>query len=330
MAKLLKKEVAVQIMYHLCTCPLHGYSQIYRWGDGSGYCNVTIGGKVYKVPRGDRDCSSSIINSFKIAGIDVGNATYTGNMRSEFVKSGNFRWHPMGSYVAKRGDVYLNERNHTAMCQSDKPDLLMQFSISENGTIRGASGDQTGHESVANKPYYNYPWDGILECINTEYADGGSAPSNVANNVSTNVTPHITYAVKTAKGIQPDVSDGAVAGNNDPIIGIKISVSSGSVSYRVHLKGKGWLDKVTGANWNDFNNGYAGDDRTPIDGLQIYYSTDTSKTSGRYYDACYKAYISGKACWLAEVKDTNWESGDGDHTAGIFGYPITKVQIHLG
>lgn len=328
MAKILKKEVAVQIMYHLCTCPLHGYSQINRWGDGTGYCNVTIGGKIYKVPRGDRDCSSSIINSFKIAGINVGNATYTGNMRSEFVKSGNFRWHPMGSYVAKRGDVYLNEANHTAMCQSDKPDLLMQFSISENGTIRGASGDQTGRESVANKPYYNYPWDGILECINTEYADGGSASNYIpASKAST--TPHINYAVKTTKGIRPDTSDGTATGDGNPIIGIKIGVSSGSVAYRVHLKGKGWLDKVTGANWKDFNNGYAGDDKTPIDGLQIYYTTNTSKTGGRYYTACYKGFVAGKTYWLPEVKDTNWESRDGDYTAGIFGYALTKLSIKL-
>lgn len=32
MAKILKKEVAVQIMYHLCTCPLHGYSLHYYGG----------------------------------------------------------------------------------------------------------------------------------------------------------------------------------------------------------------------------------------------------------------------------------------------------------
>lgn len=49
-----------------------------------------------------------------------------------------------------------------------------QFSISENGTIYGAQGDQTGNESSFG-PYYDYPWDGRLEWIDREDT-GGSAP----------------------------------------------------------------------------------------------------------------------------------------------------------
>ena len=87
--------------------------------------------------------------------------------------TGNFKWHPMSTgYVAKPGDVYLNEVNHTAMCTSAVPDLLGEFSISETGGIDGAEGDQTGWESHE-CAYYNYPWDGILECINNE-TDGTS------------------------------------------------------------------------------------------------------------------------------------------------------------
>ena len=40
----------------------HGYSQINRWGP-------------------DYDCSSLVISAFRNAGVDVGAATYTGNMR---------------------------------------------------------------------------------------------------------------------------------------------------------------------------------------------------------------------------------------------------------
>ena len=83
---------------------------------------------------------------------------------------------PYGGYTqaARWGDIYLSEANHTAMCTSDDPDMLCQFSISENGTIYGAQGDQTGNESNFG-PYYDYPWDGRLEWIDREDT-GGSEP----------------------------------------------------------------------------------------------------------------------------------------------------------
>ena len=65
--------------------------------------------------------------------------------------------------------MYLNELYHTAMCLSETPDTLGEFSISETGGIDGAEGDQTGWESHK-CAYYSYPWNGILECVNAEEA----------------------------------------------------------------------------------------------------------------------------------------------------------------
>lgn len=89
----------------------------------------------------------------------------------------------MGKASAKRGDIYLNERHHTAVCVSPygsaRGDLLAQFSISERGTVAGTKGDQNGRESNI-KPYYIYPWNGklvwksdgkTLNGTNTEVAD---------------------------------------------------------------------------------------------------------------------------------------------------------------
>lgn len=168
---MLKREVAVELMKHLVNHDWHGYSQYSRWGDGEGTCGIEVGGKVYQLEQGDRDCSSAIISAFEAAGISCGGATYTGNMRSCMVGTGNFVWHPMSSgYIAKPGDVYLNEVHHTAMCTSAVPDLLAEFCISETGGIDGAEGDQTGYESYEHA-YYDRPWDGILECVNTEPAN---------------------------------------------------------------------------------------------------------------------------------------------------------------
>lgn len=188
---MLKKQVAVELMKHLATHDWHGYSQVSRWGDGEGTCDIDIGGKVYHLEQGDRDCSSAVISAYEAAGINCGGATYTGNMRQLMSGTGNFRWHPMSSgYVAQAGDIYLNEACHTAMCLSAVPDMLMEFAISENGGIDGAEGDQTGHESHI-REYYNYPWDGILECINREEAQTGTASNAPA---STDNSPANTIA----------------------------------------------------------------------------------------------------------------------------------------
>lgn len=179
-------NVAAALMEHLCAHNWHGYTQGGgRWGDGEGVCSVTIEGKTYSVEQGDRDCSSAVIDCWRQAvkgtpyegRLDA--ATYTGNMKQVFVSSGLFEWKPM-SYIAQRGDVYLNEVSHTAMCTSAVPDMLAEFSTNEFGGITGGVvGDQTGGESriVA---YYDFPWDGILH-----YNGAADASTDVSQNICT-------------------------------------------------------------------------------------------------------------------------------------------------
>lgn len=153
-------NVAASIMEHYASHSAHGYTQgSGRWGDGKVE-SVKVGGGVFKIAGGDRDCSSGVISAYQAAGVDV-DATYTGNMMQAFLATGMFEWKPM-SYHAKRGDIYLNHVNHTAMCVDDAPDKLAEFWLNENGGITGGKkGDQTGGECrIAN--YYNFPWDGIL------------------------------------------------------------------------------------------------------------------------------------------------------------------------
>ena len=75
----------------------HGYSMTNRWGP-------------------DYDCSSFVISAFRNAGVNVGSATYTGNMRAQFTQHG-FQWIPWsqigGTGNLQRGDILLNEAQHT-------------------------------------------------------------------------------------------------------------------------------------------------------------------------------------------------------------------------
>lgn len=156
-------KVAASIMEHFASHKAHGYTQgSGRWGDSTTEY-VKVGGGRFPVAGGDRDCSSGIISAYEAAGVPVRDkgATYTGNMKQAFLATGMFEWKPM-TFKARRGDVYLNHVNHTAMCVDDSPDKLAEFWLNENGGITGGKkGDQTGGECRV-KGYYSFPWDGIL------------------------------------------------------------------------------------------------------------------------------------------------------------------------
>lgn len=159
-------NVAATLHAHLCDHAAHGYTQgAGRWGS-SGYCTVTVEGRDYRLRSGDRDCSSSIIDCWRRALEGTGyegaldGATYTGDMRRVFVASGLFDWKPM-SFIAQRGDIYLHEQDHTAMCQTPSPDRLSEFWLNEKGTITGGKVGDQGSEART-RAYYDYPWQGIL------------------------------------------------------------------------------------------------------------------------------------------------------------------------
>lgn len=157
-------EVAAYIHKRMCNDERFGYSWEERWGNKPEVW--TIDGKKYTVYVGDYDCSSSCIAAWdaalqhtKYAGV-LKSASYTGNMKDVFTGSGLFTWKPI-SFLAATGDLYLNEANHVAMCQTQTPDVLSEFSWGDNGAYGNKRGDQSGQESSVHG-YYDYPWDGIL------------------------------------------------------------------------------------------------------------------------------------------------------------------------
>lgn len=318
-------DIAAGIMEHLCTHDWHGYTQGDRWGDGE-YETINVCGNDYVIATGDRDCSSAVIDSWRHALIGteyegrLDGATYTGNMRSVFVNSGLFEWMPM-SYIAQRGDVYLNEQCHTAMCTCPDPDELAEFSISENGTIYGQVGDQTGWEShICN--YYDYPWNGILRYV----GNANIAPSAPATSLADLGDVTVTYCSKVNGSWLPEV----VNSNNEndegfsgiPCNGMSafaVKVDKGSVKYRAHMLGGDWLPWVTGYDINEHNNGYAGDGTNAIDGGQIYFYTPDGY---KYQQAWYRSQTVAREGWLDVVCD------DSDF-AGIYGEGMDRLQIRI-
>lgn len=145
-----------------------GYSWAERYGATAE--EWTVDGIKVQIKVGDYDCSSSTITAWRLAlaaaGVDLQGATYTGNMRAAFLSTGLFEWVPVEQ--AQRGDLYLNEANHVAMCQGNG--ALSEFSSNEfGGAYGGVRGDQTGREARMGG-YYSYPWDGCLHYIGDKEA----------------------------------------------------------------------------------------------------------------------------------------------------------------
>lgn len=196
--------------------------------------------------------------------------------------------------------------------------------------LKGVTDPQTYLENIKNDKYATSKdyVKNVMSVVNkyglTKY-DKGVAPTPTPTPTPAKKIPSITYAVKTTSGILPDVKNGTESGDGKRIVAIKIGVDVGRVEYRVHCGGR-WLPKVSGCNWKDYDNGYAGDDSHPIDAIQVYYYSDTAFTP--YYEAVYTVKPE-KLGYLQEVHDTDWEDSDGDNTAGLFGRPITEIKIKL-
>lgn len=215
-----QREAFAQVMEHLVSHDGdggHGYSQANRMGDGTTETICLSDGTTVTIAGGDRDCSSAVVTALRAVGVNTFGASYTGNMREQLLKTGLFGWRKMGVKSAQRGDIYLNEKCHTAVCVSPygsaRGDLLAQFSISEKGTVTGTKGDQTGRESNI-KAYYSYPWDGTLYWLGNGKTLNGSN-TEVADNTVPSLGDTRYFGPKMAKELQRQLgttADGVISG----------------------------------------------------------------------------------------------------------------------
>lgn len=131
---------------------------------------------------------------------------------------------------------------------------------------------------------------------------------------------NVYYRAQTQKhGWLPEVKnlEDYAGWEDSPITGVAMKVDRGSIKYRVHVKGGNWLGWITKYDINDYENGYAGNNK-PIDVVEVYYYTPDNIRP--YKKAKYK------------VNNYSWqydnEKGRGqDGYAGAFGVSATKFQI---
>ncbi len=118
-----KLQKFISIMIALCNDNSHGYSQSNRWGPNF-------------------DCSSSIIYSLRMAGLQTGSANYTGNMDVLC----RYGWKKISSSSAGRGDILV--------CSSHAALYLGNGQTAEfHRDYDGRSGDSSGRESNVGKSW---------------------------------------------------------------------------------------------------------------------------------------------------------------------------------
>ena len=165
----------------------------------------------------------------------------------------------------------------------------------------------------------------LLKLCDIDYGQGTtSAPKESAkpSGGHYNAAVVFTYCVKADGKTYPSVKNLAdYAGvRGKAITDVAIMCNVGKVEYRVHVLGGKWLPYVSGFNWADPVNGYAGNGK-PIDAIEVIYIAPdgssqkaqyrVSPVNGNYYDWQY-----------------NNETGGGqDGCAGSFGKKVDRFQL---
>lgn len=292
----------------------------------------------YAMKLHDAWCAATV----SAAWLKVGIAQYTGTEcgcgRFIDVAKNLGIWIESDSYVPKLGDavIYYWGDSGSGECTSGADHIGIvtktgssSFVVTEGNTGNGVVGQRTMQVNGRYIRGFIAPdYAAIAKKMAGKITPDSSDSSSDSSSSQTG-TPTITYKVRAGGRWLPAVTNlsdyAGIVGT--AITDVAITASKGSVKYRVHVKGGGWLPYVTGYNTNDYNNGYAGNGKV-IDAVEVYYFTpaDVVSKSG-YLRAKYRVspVKSGYYDWQYD----NEKTGGQDGYAGSYGKTIDRLQITL-
>ena len=127
----------------------------------------------------------------------------------------------------------------------------------------------------------------------------------------------VTYRVYVNKNWLPEVKNTTdYAGVKNKFIScLAAEASKGTLKYRVHRQGGGWLGWITKSDIKDFSKGYAGIPGLAIDAIQM------ELTDVEGYTVRYRVAAIGKDYY-------SWVKGTSDY-AGVLGKRIDRIQIEI-
>lgn len=156
------------------------------------------------------------------------------------------------------------------------------------------------------------------------YTSSKNSPSSSGSNVEADVFYRVYSSNKwweEVKDYNEENSDGYAGIEGSGIKGLAIKSSKGTLKYRVHIKGGGWLSWITDYDINNWRTGCAGNKVKEIDAIQI----TLENIDG--YKVKYRVSTTRSNGYLDWITDYNIKDSMG--YAGIYGQAIDKVQIDI-
>ena len=158
------REMLAECMWHKLEHDwAHGYSQYERSTSYSDREEIVLSdGTHVWIAAWDDDCSGSIRDNIIAVGLDPDGFTYTGNEEG-ITTTG--QWVEISVWDADNGDVVLKDGHTEMVLRGDDGELYQGgFRISEQGTIYGERGDQTGWEATYSS-YQPWSWEHAFRCV---------------------------------------------------------------------------------------------------------------------------------------------------------------------
>lgn len=252
-----------------------------------------------------------------------------GSFARNGVSKGYGKWYE-GNTTPKTGDIILfcwnGKGSYSGQDKyySDHVGIVEKVDGKTVHTIEG-NANNTNDTSTVCRRTYTIGANANATVINGYFRPDWSKVDALSSTPITSAAADIYCRVQPVNGAWlPEVKNltdyGGIIGRQ--IANVAIKVSKGSIKYRVHVRGKGWLPYVTGYDIKDYVNGYAGNG-VAIDAIEIIYTPPSgSKQKAKYrVSPVKKGYYS----YQTNAEKTNGQDG----YAGVFGVPIDRIQINL-
>lgn len=219
-------------------------------------------------------------------------------------------------YSKSGGDRFIKAEQNTV-------DLIVKLLKEYGWGIKQVTKHQDYNGKYCPHRTLDMGWDRFLNMIREKLGESGNEPEKEP---AESRKIDVTYRARANGRWLPEVKNlNDYAGNKgEAITDIAIKVNAGKVKYRVHTKGR-WLPWVTGYDMKDNKNGYAGN-KTPIDGVQVYFSTPDDVRP--YQQAYYRVSELNKG-YFAWQEDTSTKNGMDGYAGNVDGTAIDRFQIQI-
>lgn len=289
----------------------------YRMGVSDAWCCATVSATWLKVGIAQYICTS--VNC--------------GTMRDEAIAKGI--WVENDAYSPKIGDAIIYNWSDSGVGDNTGSADHIGIVVSVNGNTftvtEGNKNNAVGQRTMRVNGQY------IRGFITPDYAtiakkvDGGVTPDESTHVETPNIYIQGVAGGKWLKVVKGGAGYSGIFGN--ALVALAAKVTAGTITYSVHLTGGKWLGNITGWNYKDYINGYAGSGNpaqngTSIDAIRMNYTTPQNVVNQYgYYKVAYRVHlINGN--WLEWQYDNETNGGQKGY-AGTFGTIIDAIEVKL-